>query len=145
VATPSLAHPALRAKHEREQVQLPVLLLIVRVERLEQLVQQPIDPLEILSPRGDLKSPSLFISPRELAMTPRPEDLRHPIGVRRVTEVRLVTPGEYEPAEAVAWARDAGLLRVDRGEQWRIELTFDGGARRATKDFRPALPLRIRY
>jgi hypothetical protein len=41
--------------------------------------------------------------------------------------------------------RDAGVLRIDQGASPLVELTFDGGSRGATKDFRPELPLVIRY
>jgi hypothetical protein len=39
----------------------------------------------------------------------------------------------------------AGVLQVDQGADPLVELTFDGGSRGATKDFRPELPLVIRY
>lgn len=104
--------------------------------------------IEMLTPRDDTKSPSLFISPRELvALEPvntSDEMFQHPSGAKRITSVRLTTPPRYEPIEALRYVRDAGLVRVGRGEAWVLEVTLDGG-RKARKDLRPELPLIIRY
>lgn len=110
--------------------------------------------IEILTPRDDTKSPSLFISPQVLAENEsanRKAALDHsksariftqPIGVERVTAIRLASPKEYE---ALTYLQNAGVLALDRGDEWLVELTFDNGARGKTKDLRPDLPLLIRY
>jgi hypothetical protein len=66
------------------------------------------------------------------------------LGVRRVTGVRVVTRPDGMPPN-LRLLRDAGVLRVDAGASPLVELTFDGGGRGVTKDFRPELPLVIRY
>src|SRR6266566_6967551 len=64
--------------------------------------------IEILTARDETKSPSFFIEPPVLAVKeeanrklaendPKRAALQHPIGVERVTEIRLVRPKEYQP------------------------------------------------
>jgi hypothetical protein len=83
-----------------------------------------------------MKSPSLFISPQVLAeheSANRKAALDHsksariftqPIGVERVTAIRLASPKEYRPIEALTYLQNAGVLALDRGEEWLVELTF---------------------
>jgi hypothetical protein len=69
----------------------------------------------------------------------------HPLRLRRVTAVLLIAPAGYKPIDAVTWLRDRKVIRVGTGSEWTVELTFDGGSRRAFHDFRPDLPLIIHY
>jgi hypothetical protein len=62
-----------------------------------------------------------------------------------VTGVRVVVTRPEGMPPNVRLLRDAGVLRIDQGASPLVELTFDGGSRGATKDFRPELPLVIRY
>jgi hypothetical protein len=99
--------------------------------------------IEILTPRDDTTSPSLFISPRELAEhNPTPKEAIDP---RRITAVRLVEPPAYAPIPALQYAERERLLDVGRGPAWLVEVTLDGGRSGAVDDFRPELPLRIRH
>jgi len=45
----------------------------------------------------------------------------------------------------VSYVQKQGVLMLDSGEAWAVELTFDRGAQGKRKDFRPELPLTIRY
>ncbi len=105
--------------------------------------------IEMLTPRDDTRSPSLFISPRALSDTGeqavRASRYHHPIGVRRVTAVRLVSPKKYQPIEPLTYLQKLRVLGVEQGDEWLVELTFDGGKRKKPKDLRPDLPLVIRY
>jgi hypothetical protein len=71
--------------------------------------------------------------------------MKHPIGVRNITAVRLIAPKSYRPIEALPWLEKEGVLKLDRGSAWAVELTFDNGKKGKRKDFRPDLPLLIRY
>lgn len=113
---------------------------------------EPGTAMEILTPRDDTTSPSLFVSPRKLppgedmnARQVKAELLSHPIGVKRVTAVRLVAPLAYTAIPALTYYQEQGVLARDAGDEWMIELTFDGATRGERKDFRPELPLVIRY
>jgi hypothetical protein len=98
--------------------------------------------IEMLTPRDDTTSPSLFISPRELSdHNPTPPDA---IDRRRITAVRLIEPSAYAPIPALQFVEREHLLDVDRGPAWLVEVTLDGGRAGKVDDFRPELPLRIR-
>jgi hypothetical protein len=112
--------------------------------------------IEILTPRDDTKSPSFFIEPPVLAVKeesnrglpendPKRAFFQHPIGVERITEIRLVRPTEYQPIAAFAFLEKAAIFKSTEGKEWAIEITFDGGRKSQTKDLRPDLPLLIHY
>jgi hypothetical protein len=61
----------------------------------------------------------------------------HPIGVTRITSVRLILPKTYQPIAALAYLQNAGVVGLDSGEQWMVELnlpTTRGEVRRKTCD-----------
>ena len=109
--------------------------------------------IEILTARDDTKSPSFFIEPPELAVKarvkPNSNDSSkasdHPIGVERVTDIRLIRPKEYQPADAFKYLEQAGIFRSSEGTEWAVEVTFDAGRKGQTKDLRPDLPLVLHY
>lgn len=113
--------------------------------------------IEILTARDDTKSPSLFVEPRALAVdeaknreaiqnkSPDAAVFQHPLGIQRITDVRLVSPGSYQPVPAVSYLEKLGVVSVQPGKEWLLELTFDGGKQGKSKDLRPDLPLMIRY
>jgi hypothetical protein len=117
----------------------------------------PGSAIEMLTPRDDTTSPSLFISPRDLAENESENRkaasdhsksariFEHPIGVERVTAIRLASPKGYRPIGALTYLQNAGVLTLDRGDEWLVELTFDNGLRGKTRDLRPDLPLLIHY
>ncbi len=113
--------------------------------------------ITMLTPRDDTTSPSLSIHPRPLPVAADANEalirrrdgnvelLVHPLGVQRITGVRLIAPSSYRLIPALTYLRDQGVFAVDRGDSWAVELTFDSGARHARRDFRPDLPLLVRY
>jgi hypothetical protein len=104
---------------------------------------QPGTAMEMLMPRDDARSPSLSIHPGSDDQAGRA--MQHPIGVKNITAVRLISPKEYRPIEALAYLQKQRVLTLDSGDAWAVELTFDKGAKGKRKDFRPDLPLLIRY
>jgi hypothetical protein len=110
--------------------------------------------IEILTSRDDTKSPSFFIEPDVLAVKergktdkndPKSRSLQHGIGVKRITEIRLVKPKGYQPVAAFAYLEKARIFQSSEGNEWVVEITFDGGQKSQTKDLRPDLPLVIHY
>ena len=97
----------------------------------------------MLMPRDDSTSPSLSVHPATTGQEARA--MQHPIGVKNITAIRLIEPKSYQPIEALPWLEKQGALKIDRGSAWAVELTFDKGAKGKRKDFRPDLPLLIRY
>src|ERR1700730_3301455 len=67
--------------------------------------------IEILTTRDDTKSPSFFIEPSVLAVKEKAKidnasparTSDHPIGVERITEIRLVRPKAYQPVAAFTY------------------------------------------
>jgi len=109
----------------------------------------PGSAIEMLTPRDDKTSPSLFVSPRALSdlgeQAARASRFHHPIGVHRITAVRLTSPKIYRPIASLAYLKKTHALDVQEGEDWAVELTFDGGGKGKSRDLRPDLPLLIRY
>jgi glyoxalase-like protein len=105
--------------------------------------------MEMLTPRDDTRSPALFVEPAALTDTTgqaaRASKFHHPIGVHRITGIRLVSPKTYQPIDALTYLEKQHVVGVERGEQWLLELTFDGGEKKKSKDLRPDLPLVVRY
>lgn len=105
--------------------------------------------MEMLTPRDDTRSPALFVEPAALSNTGeqavRAALYHHPIGVRRITAIRLISPKTYQPIAALTYLQKEDLLSMKPGDEWVVELTFDGGKQEKSKDLRPALPLVIRY
>ena len=112
--------------------------------------------IEILTARDDTKSPSFFIEPSVLSVKeeanrkidkadPKAMAFQHPIGVDRITEIRLVRPNGYQPAPVFTFLEKAGIFKSSDGPEWAAEITFDGGRKNETRDLRPGLPLVIHY
>jgi hypothetical protein len=57
--------------------------------------------MEMLTPRDDTRSPALFVEPLPLSNTgeqaARATLYHHPIGVRRITAIQLISPKTYQP------------------------------------------------
>jgi hypothetical protein len=116
---------------------------------------EPGTAIEMLTPRDDTRSPSVSIHPHPVSENPALDTsrthlreagaLEQPNGVRRLTRVRLIAPIGYEPTEALRYLDRTGALSLDAGSGWTVELTFDRGAQKQANDFRPELPLVVKY
>lgn len=124
----------------------------------ERMAPQPWMPpgmeMHLVTTAADSTAPGVFVVPRGMALTgwidrvrrdtARARLLEHPLGVRRVTGVRVVVAGAGAVPRTLRSLADAGVLEVVPGTAPLVEMTFDGG-RRGTRDFRPELPLVVRY
>ncbi len=75
----------------------------------------------------------------------RREPLEHPLGVRELTGIRIVAPGSDQLSPIAANVIETGLLFITSGQQYLLELVFNGNPGGRQKDFRPELPLVIRW
>ena len=106
------------------------------------------DAMEILSPRASEKEPLLFLSRALTAPADYPPELSVPLEQkgkrRRLRKVHIQTPtGLFSPElEKVI---ETGLLSIERGKTYHMELEFEAAPECETLDFRPALPLSIRW
>ena len=100
--------------------------------------------IEILTARDDTKSPSFFIEPPVLAVNeeanrnlaendPKRAALQHPIGVERLTEIRLVRPKEYQPCPAFSYLEKAALFKSSKGRNGPLKSRSMAAARRRQK------------
>jgi hypothetical protein len=105
--------------------------------------------IEMLTPRDDTGSPSLFVSPRALSdpgeQAARAARFHHPAGAHRITAVRLLCPKTYQPIAPLSYLNRMHLLDLQQNDEWTVELTFDNGGKELSRDLRPDLPLVIRY
>jgi len=113
---------------------------------------QPGESIEILTPKTASRAPNLWVVARsgglpydESGQARNPRPIGHPLGVRRLTGVRLVEASPPDPESPTGVLTRLGLAKVEPGDSWLLELTLDGGARGETRDLRPELPLVLRY
>jgi len=103
----------------------------------------------MLTPREDTRSPALYIEPRAVTDQNKQAALaarfHHPLGVHRITSVRLVWPKTYQPIESLEYLQKEKIVGLRQGQEWLLELTFDDGKQQRSKDLQPTLPLLLRY
>ncbi len=96
-----------------------------------------------------LTEPMLFY----LAFAQRPDrypadkaqPLIHRAGFREVTRVTLTLPGQLPLSEALQGVVDAGLISIQSGQEYWLEIGFDHQLQGQHRDFRPALPLTLSW
>ena len=93
--------------------------------------------IEMLTPKDMPKAVSLSIS----SHTNRPT-VNAP---HRLTAMCVVAPAADRLPPAADYIAAHGLMKFDVGEQWLLDVTLDEGKQGITKDFRPDLPLTVRY
>jgi hypothetical protein len=105
--------------------------------------------IPIVTPRYAAHEPLVFMSlVSQAPATLRPDrqpPLEHRGGRRRLTGVTVSGP------QASAWSRgirmlsDLGVLALQESDEHRLELDWDGGRSGEFHDFRPTLPLLLRW
>ena len=83
--------------------------------------------------------------PPSAADEPRQEPIEHPLGVRELTAVHVVIPEVKELSEAARSIIRTGLVTMEAGSEHVMELTFDYDDKRQRLDFRPDLPIILRW
>jgi hypothetical protein len=71
------------------------------------------------------------------------QPLDHAAGFREITRVLIGCPGVTEGSVTSAMSRN-GVIAIQTGVEYLLDLQFDGGRQGTTADFRPALPLIFR-
>jgi hypothetical protein len=89
--------------------------------------------------------PMLFVNPvgeRPATFPPeRRQPIEHPLGVRELTGVHVVSAGCELPSDPLRAVQRMGIASFSQGEGHLIELTFDAGEWGRSADLRPELPL----
>ena len=76
---------------------------------------------------------------------PKRQPLAHAAGFHEITQVRIARPAAGRPSAVAAAVVKAGIVALSPGPEHLLELTFDEGSQSRTADFRPALPLVLRW
>lgn len=116
---------------------------------------RPGTALRFVTTAADSLAPTVWVMPAYIALPGWIGEARadtafavywhHPIGARRISGVRVVVANAAGIPPQLQQLADAGVVRIERGADPLLELTLDGGGRGSARDFRPALPLIIRY
>lgn len=69
------------------------------------------------------------------------QPLEHRVNLREITRVELVTPASNNPSPELQAMLDAEIIQQRLGEEYCVELEFDGEMGGQKTDFRPKLPL----
>jgi hypothetical protein len=107
---------------------------------------------------AEAKEPLYFVVPEDIALPPteqleqlflsQPEyrdNFVHPLGVRRLTGVKLTLDREGEFSSTASTLSLNGVVEVARGAEPHAELVFDQGARGESLQVSPSLPLTLKY
>jgi Glyoxalase-like domain len=106
------------------------------------------EAMSMVSPRASEKEPLVFLSRASAAPVDYPPEMSVPLEQkgkrRRLRKVHIQTPtGLFSPE--VGKVIETGLLSIERGKAYHMELEFDTGPEGENLDFQPALPLSIRW
>jgi hypothetical protein len=96
-----------------------------------------------------ISEPFLFFLPFARHPSNYPPERRprfdHAVGLREISRVELILPRAPERSPELQSIARSGVLQLREGSEYLLELGFDGEAQRKQKDFRPALPLLVRW
>lgn len=102
-------------------------------------------PLKLRVPKTANHEPFVIVMPQELswpaAAAKLSEELQHPNGSRRVTQVTLVNRKRGGSTPAVDYIRDANVVRFGFAADYFLEIELDSNAAGKTIDLRPQLPI----
>lgn len=93
----------------------------------------------------ELTEPMLFQTPfgkrPDRFPTEKQQPLNHPLKLREITRVGLVSPAASRLSPELQAAIATGQFELRQGNQYCVELGFEGEKQGQTTDFRPDLPL----
>lgn len=96
-----------------------------------------------------LTEPMLFHTPfgqRPDAFAPeRAQPLNHVIGLRELTRVEFISPAATNLSAALQAVVETNLIKLRVGDEYGVELGFDGEGQNQQIDLRPASPLVLRW
>jgi hypothetical protein len=64
---------------------------------------------------------------------------------RRLTAMRVIAPNAESLPPSSAYLADHGLIKLEVGKGWLLDVTLDAGKQGVTKDLEPDLPMVIHY
>lgn len=104
-------------------------------------------PIAVNSERS--QEPLLFVSWLGKRPDARSEDQRppmnHRIGCREVTSLHVTLPLRESPSRELRQVQDLGLIGVHIGDEYHVDISFDGEQARQQALLAPELPLHLRW
>jgi hypothetical protein len=90
-----------------------------------------------------LTEPMLFQTPfgKRPDQYEKAQPLEHGVGLREITRVEIVSPVKNNPSRELQAVIDTNQIKLRVGEEYCVELGFDGELQGQKVDFRPGLPL----
>jgi hypothetical protein len=96
-----------------------------------------------------LVEPMLFCLPAarrpDCAMVDRRQPLLHAAGLREISRLECVLPSMASMSSEMQSISESGPLTFRTGEEYHIEVGFDGELSQREEDFRPDLPIVLRW
>lgn len=86
-----------------------------------------------------------FAIPPEHSPRPHQQPLIHPCGIKRLTHINLFMPALSEQSQAAKFAQNLPSFNIYKNQTHYLELIFDQQTQKQIHNFRPKLPLIIRY
>jgi Glyoxalase-like domain len=127
-----------------EAVELPFATWALRPPYLPEPLK-----LDVADNAADTAEPLLFYmsfgSRSDRYPPQRRQPLDHPAGFKEITGIRLTLPGALSLSTALQATAHAGLARFIAGPSHLAEVIFDHEEHGKFEDFRPALPLLLRW
>jgi hypothetical protein len=104
--------------------------------------------IPIVTPRGSLTEPLVFLLPRSRQMSPQSESSATPDGhsLRTLTGVRVKRPsGSFSLSSSVSWFVNNGFMTLEEDAAYLLELELNDGRERKSHRFPADLPLQLRW
>ncbi len=91
--------------------------------------------------------PWLFYLPfaRRPDARPAREDIEHKAGLREISSLRLYSPATEPKSQTLRNMEKVNGIELTHGPEHLMEIGFDGQTAGASMDFRPHLPLRLKW
>jgi hypothetical protein len=102
---------------------------------------------------ASVEEPIYFVIPDSIALTTwldrsceaHRQLISHPLGVRKLTGVKITVNSDKELTDAVSLLCLHGVVAIERGMSPLLEITFDSASRGKIIDARPVLPIVLKY
>ena len=102
--------------------------------------------IPIVTPRDSCHEPLVFLSARAGSKADKTGSTpEHRGASRTLTQISIQYPGGLLPSSNVAWFVQNGLLSLEPGPGYHLDLIWDNGVTGKRRDFGPQLPLTIRW
>jgi hypothetical protein len=97
-------------------------------------------------PKASIYEPEYFILSEELAfIEPKDSEMAHPLGLQYLTHLSITVTRRDTLGPMTQLLEENQVFQIREGEAPLMELTFDGGIREKSLDYRPVLPLIVHY